>query len=151
MRTRYRFSLPEGALTTYDSYPERTLPDGRVRIHHFNMLLKISPLTALCSHSVGGLPSGLHGPMPFTQAPTILCRRWSVCTVRSSSGSTILSLLVAYGETFSWDRALSAASTWSGCETSSIPRSRICGRRSRLGNSQLGPRVRYVSPRRSLH
>ncbi|KAK7057210.1 hypothetical protein R3P38DRAFT_2839970 [Favolaschia claudopus] len=25
----HRFSLPEGALTTYDSYPERTLPDGR--------------------------------------------------------------------------------------------------------------------------
>jgi hypothetical protein len=25
-----RFSLSEGALTTYDSYPERTLPDGRV-------------------------------------------------------------------------------------------------------------------------
>jgi hypothetical protein len=25
-----RFSLPDGALTTYDSYPERTLPDGRV-------------------------------------------------------------------------------------------------------------------------
>lgn len=27
---QYRFSLPDGALTTYDSYPERTLPDGRV-------------------------------------------------------------------------------------------------------------------------
>ncbi|KAJ7783164.1 hypothetical protein B0H16DRAFT_1447328 [Mycena metata] len=27
----HRFSLPEGALTTYDSYPERTLPDGRSR------------------------------------------------------------------------------------------------------------------------
>lgn len=26
----HRFCLPEGALTTYDSYPERTLPDGRV-------------------------------------------------------------------------------------------------------------------------
>ena len=26
----HRFSLPDGALTTYDSYPERTLPDGRV-------------------------------------------------------------------------------------------------------------------------
>lgn len=26
-----RFSLPDGSLTTYDSYPERTLPDGRVR------------------------------------------------------------------------------------------------------------------------
>jgi len=25
----HRFSLPEGGLTTYDSYPERTLPDGR--------------------------------------------------------------------------------------------------------------------------
>ncbi|KAF9527379.1 hypothetical protein CPB83DRAFT_768808 [Crepidotus variabilis] len=25
----HRFSLPDGALTTYDSYPERTLPDGR--------------------------------------------------------------------------------------------------------------------------
>jgi hypothetical protein len=25
-----RFSLPDGGLTTYDSYPERTLPDGRV-------------------------------------------------------------------------------------------------------------------------
>ncbi|KIJ67736.1 hypothetical protein HYDPIDRAFT_25210 [Hydnomerulius pinastri MD-312] len=25
----HRFSLPVGALTTYDSYPERTLPDGR--------------------------------------------------------------------------------------------------------------------------
>ena len=28
----HRFSLPDGALTTYDSYPERTLPDGRVSI-----------------------------------------------------------------------------------------------------------------------
>lgn len=27
-----RFSLPDGALTTYDSYPERTLPDGRVSL-----------------------------------------------------------------------------------------------------------------------
>lgn len=26
----FRFSLPDGGLTTYDSYPERTLPDGRV-------------------------------------------------------------------------------------------------------------------------
>ncbi|KIY63456.1 hypothetical protein CYLTODRAFT_493908 [Cylindrobasidium torrendii FP15055 ss-10] len=25
----HRFSLPEGLLTTYDSYPEKTLPDGR--------------------------------------------------------------------------------------------------------------------------
>ncbi|KAL0956603.1 hypothetical protein HGRIS_002740 [Hohenbuehelia grisea] len=25
----HRFSLPDGGLTTYDSYPERTLPDGR--------------------------------------------------------------------------------------------------------------------------
>ncbi|KIJ67732.1 hypothetical protein HYDPIDRAFT_25206 [Hydnomerulius pinastri MD-312] len=25
----HRFSLPDGALATYDSYPERTLPDGR--------------------------------------------------------------------------------------------------------------------------
>ncbi|KAF7315736.1 hypothetical protein MIND_00089500 [Mycena indigotica] len=25
----HRFNLPEGSLTTYDSYPERTLPDGR--------------------------------------------------------------------------------------------------------------------------
>ncbi|KAK1236340.1 hypothetical protein PQX77_000418 [Marasmius sp. AFHP31] len=25
----HRFSLPDGSLTTYDSYPERTLPDGR--------------------------------------------------------------------------------------------------------------------------
>ncbi|KAL1759507.1 hypothetical protein FB107DRAFT_246331 [Schizophyllum commune] len=25
----HRFSLPDGALTTYDTYPERTLPDGR--------------------------------------------------------------------------------------------------------------------------
>ncbi|KAJ3748703.1 hypothetical protein DFH05DRAFT_589324 [Lentinula detonsa] len=25
----HRFSLPDGALTTYDSYPERNLPDGR--------------------------------------------------------------------------------------------------------------------------
>ncbi|KAF8135733.1 hypothetical protein EV363DRAFT_1551679 [Boletus edulis] len=25
----HRFSLPDGTLTTYDSYPERTLPDGR--------------------------------------------------------------------------------------------------------------------------
>lgn len=29
----FRFSLPDGALTTYDSYPERTLPDGRVSVH----------------------------------------------------------------------------------------------------------------------
>lgn len=26
-----RFSLPDGSLTTYDTYPERSLPDGRVR------------------------------------------------------------------------------------------------------------------------
>jgi hypothetical protein len=26
-----RFSLPDGTLTTYDTYPERCLPDGRVR------------------------------------------------------------------------------------------------------------------------
>ncbi|KAG2061559.1 hypothetical protein BDR06DRAFT_947035 [Suillus hirtellus] len=25
----HRFSLPDGSLMTYDSYPERTLPDGR--------------------------------------------------------------------------------------------------------------------------
>ncbi|KAF8902938.1 hypothetical protein CPB84DRAFT_1836052 [Gymnopilus junonius] len=28
----HRFSLPEGSLTTYDCYPERTLPDGRVTL-----------------------------------------------------------------------------------------------------------------------
>ena len=28
----YRFSLPDGSLTTYDTYPEKALPDGRVSI-----------------------------------------------------------------------------------------------------------------------
>jgi hypothetical protein len=28
----FSFSLPEGTLTTYDTYPERCLPDGRVRM-----------------------------------------------------------------------------------------------------------------------
>jgi hypothetical protein len=30
-----RFSLSEGTLTTYDTYPERTLPDGRVSRSRF--------------------------------------------------------------------------------------------------------------------
>ena len=34
---RSRFSLPDGALTTYDTYPERTLPDGRVSCHCYRV------------------------------------------------------------------------------------------------------------------
>ncbi|KAF8658320.1 hypothetical protein AX16_002088 [Volvariella volvacea WC 439] len=33
----HRFSLPDGGLTTYDCYPERTLPDGRVRYTAFSV------------------------------------------------------------------------------------------------------------------
>jgi hypothetical protein len=31
----FRYSLPDGALTTYDSFPEKTLPDGRVSTIHY--------------------------------------------------------------------------------------------------------------------
>lgn len=41
----FRFSLPEGLLTTYDSYPEKTLPDGRVSVcimYHFTADLSLN-------------------------------------------------------------------------------------------------------------
>lgn len=49
-----RFSLPEGALTTYDSYPERTLPDGRVSIY-FIFEDSNSTQQCVCSLWDGGL------------------------------------------------------------------------------------------------
>jgi hypothetical protein len=60
-----RFSLPEGSLTTYDTYPDKMLPDGRVRV-----LLFFPSLSSLPSISpwVGGSGYASPGQMPF-----ILC------------------------------------------------------------------------------
>lgn len=64
-----RFSLPDGSLTTYDTYPERCLPDGRVS-PTFLLIHRVYLLISFDSLLVGGSPSESPGPTPSTQALT---------------------------------------------------------------------------------
>jgi hypothetical protein len=95
---RFRFSLPDGALTTYDSYPERTLPDGRVSFHCYRVPdFEVDDRSSLLD---GGLRSVLPGRTQCTQAQTTSCRKWFVCIAPCSSPLTTRSRLLESGATF---------------------------------------------------
>jgi hypothetical protein len=130
-----RFSLPEGGLTTYDSYPERTLPDGRVseRESRTHFMLKFDYF----SRSGGGSPFALPGHIPHIPTQITLFKKWYDSTDLCNSPSTIPLLRLVSGATCSWVLVQNAVWIWNGYGISSIPKLKILSRGSSLANCLL--------------